>query len=224
MLELDSTADAIPHISTMESISAEDLLGGGINKPPPSAVDIRASHHRVAAMLATDYKVADIIRRTGFSRRTIDLLTKNPAFQDLIAHYTSLREERMGDIQSRVETTACRLLDELDSRMDDPEKRDKVPFHLLADATMKMLDRAGQGPMSRSESKHVNLNISTDAIAEIRTQAAQLRFASEESVGSVAPLQGLSEGGGSGVGKVHKQEAMADSAPVEGVDSKGRPL
>ena len=224
MLELDSTADSIPHISAIEVISHSDLEGESINKPPPSAISIRAAHHRVAAMLANDFKIADVVRTTGFSRRTIGLLESNPAFRDLMAHYTGLREERMGDMQGRVETSATRLLDELDCRLDDPEKREKIPFHLLADAAMKMLDRAGQGPMKRSESKNVNLNITPDALAAIRTEASAVRFASAEDERSSAPLPRLPAGSGPGVGGIDEEGGMAPSATAQGVDREGRPL
>jgi hypothetical protein len=174
-LEIEATSELQPP----GVLSVRPLTPADIEPPKSNGKDllkIRSIHHRVAAGLAVDETNVEISRATGLSPSTISTLKSNPAFQELVNHYQALHQEYVADLQSRSETTALRLLDELDERLEDDEKRAKIPFTTLSDTTMKMLDRAGQGPVSRSENKNVNINLSPSRLADIRKEAAALRF------------------------------------------------
>jgi hypothetical protein len=205
-LDLEVTEETVPEEILVEEIasSAEVVALTSLPKEKQELQEIRAVHHKIAAMVANDYKVVEVARATGYAPTYISSLVNSPAMKDLVAHYEACREERFSELQSRTECASLKLLDQLEGRLDDPDET--IPFAVLADTTFKMMDRAGQGPVKRSESKNVNLNVSTELLARVREEAVEARF-----VPRAADPPALESGGGSGVGGNGAARPVAES-------------
>ena len=182
------------------ALRKEDLELQEADRPQGGVRKIRSAHHRVAAGLAARYTAVEVARHTGYAVSTVYTLKQNPAFKELIEHYRAKADERgFNELQVRSEATAIRLLDEIDERLDG-DKAEKIPFATVGDLAIKMLDRAGQSPIKRSENRNLNLTMSGETLDRIRRDAARIRFGPPSEADRD---DASSEGGEPGVGGNH---------------------
>lgn len=178
-LDLDATSQTLPEILAVADLTPADLQAMedfGPHHSLPELKKIKTAHHHIAIYLAKGLKLADVARLTGYAVTTISNLKANRAFTELLRHYELENEKTLLSLQTRTEVAAHQLLDELQERLDDMEAAAKIPFGVLADTLTKVLDRAGQGPMKKSESKHVTIHLTAEEISRIRAAAESYAF------------------------------------------------
>lgn len=125
----------------------------------PNAIKrLRDSHHAVAKSLAAGMKPAAVSAATGYSLSRISILQGDPAFQELLAHYASLREDAFIDVQQRLALLNVDAIEELRTRLED--EPEKIDVETLLDMVKVLSDRTGNGPASKSTNVNVNLDLS----------------------------------------------------------------
>lgn len=103
-------------------LTAEDLQSlatapkGGVDNSPGNIQTIRASHHRLAQLVAAGKPHAEIAGITGKATSTIArYATQDPLFMELVAYYKEAQKEIFLDAQARLAdlgTTAVELMQE----------------------------------------------------------------------------------------------------------------
>jgi hypothetical protein len=83
-----------------------------------SVVRIKARHHRIAQLCATGASYVEIGALCGYAPQYIsNLATTNPAFQELVAHYTRAAEAEMLDLRAKQARLGEMAVDELTDRL-----------------------------------------------------------------------------------------------------------
>lgn len=141
---------------TPEDIDQVGEAQVGVNQTP-LLKDLKSSHHRLAQLLAKGYKDIDAARITGYSQSRISILKNDPAFKELMSHYTALVDDAFADTVEKMKHVTDDALSILHERMlDEPESFSNTQ---LVETVKTIGDRAGYSPITKS----VNLNAPVDA-------------------------------------------------------------
>lgn len=89
-----------------------------------SLVRVKAAHHRIAQFCATGLSNVEVGALTGYTPQYIsNLRTGNPAFQELVSHYTRKAEAEMLDLRAKQARLGEMAVDELTDRLaENPEQ------------------------------------------------------------------------------------------------------
>jgi hypothetical protein len=167
------------HAEVVRELTAADLvlLNGDRGVRPSRIQKLTDMHHSIARLVAqgeTNYAIA---LATGYSESRISILKSDPAFQELVAAkreaVAEITERYAEAIQSKMMAMGMDGLEIMHEKMLEGELSDRDH----AEATFKVLDRAGFGPMQKSQSTTLNLNDLAGQIAEGRQRAAELNAA-----------------------------------------------
>jgi hypothetical protein len=89
-----------------------------------SVVRVKAAHHRIAQLCATGASYIDVGIACGYTPQYIsNLATNNPAFQELVAHYTRAAEAEMLDLRAKQARLGELAVDELTDRLTEDPKQ-----------------------------------------------------------------------------------------------------
>jgi len=110
-------------IEVVRPLTAEDISGGFLTPaPPPTLRDIKASHHSLAKALAEGRSAIEASRITGYSPGYISRLQSDPAFRELLLHYSEVNEIASTDFLGAMREVGLDMLNELRARVEkDPE-------------------------------------------------------------------------------------------------------
>jgi hypothetical protein len=130
-----------------------DLATGETEVPktaPPTIQRLKATHHAAARFLAAGKNVTETAILVGRTPQRIGDLTRDPAFQELMAYYKDQVDEVGIDDAQRIKQklldVAEESLDEMTDRLEDPEKRRTIPFGELRQAVALGADRTVAPP------------------------------------------------------------------------------
>lgn len=144
-------------------------LGG---HPPPSIKSLRLSHHRLAELLAEGVQPTIAARMCNYTVGRVVSLQADPAFQELLAHYTTQRTAESSAIWADFNTTAKALSLDLLSHIQ--EMLDTTPERftpsLAAEVLRTVADRSGNAPVS----KNLNLNVNSDVGTRLNRAKARM--------------------------------------------------
>ncbi len=98
-----------------------------LNPPPVSAPGqtvsrIRASHHKLAQLIAEGAPGTEISLVTGYSQSYISTLQGDPAFEELVAYYSAQQREIFIDAQERLRSLGLDAIEKLHEHLHDPAK------------------------------------------------------------------------------------------------------
>lgn len=171
----------------LSALEREPVSGNKVKK-------LRASHHRIALLLAAGYRDVQVAEMVGYSPGRIGQLKVDPAFVDLMSYYQNEIDENTREeldvyysiaIQNRIKT-ARMIGDKLDAIED--AGLDTVSLRELVTVHSDFADRTGYPKRS------VAVNVNVDF-------AAQLEKAVKRSAAAQRPMltlvQSPSEGGSS---------------------------
>ncbi len=85
----------------------------------PTVLELRHGHHTIARLLADGTKQVEISAITGYSQSRISILKGDPAFQELMAYYSTQKEAIYLDVHQRLGTLAITAVEELQQRLDE---------------------------------------------------------------------------------------------------------
>jgi hypothetical protein len=125
--EWDEVALIAHSIERRRVLTEEDLTAYRERQNEPTApLSIRAihtRHHQLARYVAQGLKPQLISKITGHSPQRIRQYIASPDFQDLIAHYGSMLDDALVDVQKRLATLGVASLDELMERLEEDPKQ-----------------------------------------------------------------------------------------------------
>lgn len=118
-------------IEVVRALDEADILGGFCEAaPPPTLREIKSSHHSLARLLAQGRSHADASRITGYSPSYISRLAVDPAFRELLLHYTEVDEIAQTDFLGTMREVGLDLLAELRERVEkDPGALSVTQLH-----------------------------------------------------------------------------------------------
>lgn len=144
--------------------------GGNLDVKPVDLKQVRHTHHRLAQLLAVgvDEFVAAKLCNYSFSR--VSMLKSDPAFAELLAHYTGDVQDQWADFVGTAANLSLDVLQEMQRRLDEtPEQL--TPTHLI-ELGKFLADRTGHAPVQKSIAVNVNADVGS------RLQAARERLRS----------------------------------------------
>ena len=107
-------------IEVVRPITDEDVASGFLTPaPPPSLREIKSSHHALAKLIAAGRSHIDASRITGYSPGYISRLTGDPAFKELVAHYSEVEGLEATEFLGAMRAVGMDMLDELRRRIED---------------------------------------------------------------------------------------------------------
>lgn len=109
-------------------------------------MEIRDRHHRVAKLVAQGVPNVEICAIVGVSPTRLQIYKGDPAFQELVAHYSEITKALYIDTATRLSDLAATAVTVLQERLeDDPAQFSNKDLTNLA---MAAADRSGNGPSS----------------------------------------------------------------------------
>lgn len=150
-----------------EDIEKTNTLALGVSQAPPIK-NLRDRHHRAAFLIAQgEMSMTEIGMATGYSQSRLSVLKSDPTFDELVAHYRTVREaEFVGVVQKMVAVTddAVELLAERIER-----EPDKVTTNNLIEIIKGVGQQAGFTPVQ----KQVSLNLNGSDIEKMKARRAE---------------------------------------------------
>jgi hypothetical protein len=129
---------------------------------------IRTQHHLAAQLLASGKTATEVGAITGYTPVRINQLQKDPAFQELLAHYKKQTDAVYLSVHERLANLGITVTEEIQQRLEeDPESFSNEDLRKLAETT---LDRGGYGPKSTRE---VNVNTRSVTLSLVETVKAE---------------------------------------------------
>ena len=198
------------------------ILGNALPRRQPEGAaklkKLRSSHHEAARLVALGKEPSEIALITGYTPVRVCQLKVDPAFQELVAHYSGQVEELYVDVHRRLAGFTNDAMEELHERL--LEAPEKIKTSDLKDLLTLGLDRTGFGPKSTVNTNIKAVVITNAELERIKGEAAAQRLgvvrqleASREPQHLRAPV------GGTGAGSPEPSEA----APA-GHESQGEEL
>lgn len=114
--------------SVVRELTAEDVASlrrpqKGQGTGPTPLMQIRHTHHLLARLIADGTKLIDAARISGYSSGHISSLQRDPAFQELIAHYAEQKDVIYYDYHQGLAVLGTTAMQALQARLDEaPEK------------------------------------------------------------------------------------------------------
>jgi len=132
-------------------------------------------HHQIAWLVAQGERNYAISAATGYTESRISILKADPSFQELVAGYAKevaeIRRDSYAEAAAKMHAIHMDTLDEIHARtLDAPEL---IQHRDLLDQARQMADRTGFGPMTKSASVNMNLDIAGQ-LAEGRARGDRL--------------------------------------------------
>lgn len=145
------------------------LLATERHVAPSHVQRISSRHHALARSLASGMPAIEAALCTGYTTSRISVLKADPAFQELIAHYTKVEGDVAADLGQRMATLGVEAAEVLAERLETtPES---FANDELSDLMKVAADRTGHGPASRTTNVNVNVNLG-DRLRAARERAA----------------------------------------------------
>ena len=130
-------------------------------KIQPSYLRFRETHHAIARMFAGGWTISKVSRETGYSRRRLNIMLSDPAFQDLIAEKAKSLEEKIEEgadlFHEDYNKLMRRALGYVAEKWDEHEDNGETPPFRELFAILK--DGAARFGYS---AKHVRVNVNAD--------------------------------------------------------------
>lgn len=117
-----------------------------------SVKKINARHRAAARAIASGESLKDAAISANLTPERVHYLTKMPAFQELVAYYTTERDIIHSDYQAKLAQVGEMALDEIGDRLEHAPEDFKN--RELLDIIQSMSDRTGHGP----QATNVNFN------------------------------------------------------------------
>jgi hypothetical protein len=125
-----------------------------------TAVDIKAlrhTHHRLAQMLAVGVDETVAAKLCNYSISRVSILKADPAFAELLAHYSDEVKEEWADFVGTAADLSMDFLQELQKRLD--ENPEQFSISALNEVLKTLADRTGHAPVTKTQNVNVNLNL-----------------------------------------------------------------
>jgi hypothetical protein len=167
MVTRGRAVSARPELGPIRSLAREDLALLAVRRDPVNIIQkLRDPHHRLARMLATGMRQVEVAALCGMSYNRLHVLTKDPAFQELVASYRGLvtaefvrsQDHFMEVATSNMLKAETMLAEKLEAAEENGEF---LPTRDLIAISRDAADRFGYGK------KSLNVNVNVDFAAKL---------------------------------------------------------
>lgn len=139
---------------------------------PPQLIRITERHHALARALALGLSPGVAAARCGYSQSFVSVLQQNPAFLDLVEIYRKEVNMQFVDHAEQLAGLATDAVLVIRDRLEaDP---DAFGTKTLVEIATAMGDRAGYGPIKRTENVNVNVSLG-EKLAAARRRVAEMK-------------------------------------------------
>jgi len=132
---------------------------------------VRAVHHQAAQLMAAGTKNVEISNMTGLCISRLSILQNDPAFTELLTFYQDKSFENHSRIQERLTLLGIDAITEIHERV--IETPELVSTKVLLEITDTTLDRTGHSRIQKTESKSLNVHLSSDELDDIKNITKQ---------------------------------------------------
>jgi len=113
-----------------------------LGSKPQALARVRARHHLLAQLLCRGVSQTEAGLITGYGNSTVSILLADPAFKELMAHYSSIKDMVFLDVQERLAQLGGAAIEEIQHRLD--EEPEKIGIAELRKIMESALDRSGK--------------------------------------------------------------------------------
>lgn len=160
----------------MENLTAKDIeamkthvaSGNSLGIKPVDIKALRHTHHRLAQMLAVGVDETVAAKLCNYSVSRVSILKGDPAFAELLAHYTDDVKEEWADFVGTAANLSMDFLQELQKRLD--ENPEQFSVNALNEALKTLADRSGHAPVTKTQNVNINLDLG-DKLRRARERA-----------------------------------------------------
>lgn len=159
------------HFEVTRELTAGDLVvraATGVGSKSPGIKALRATHHKLAQVIASGFSDAEASLATGYSPSRISILKSDPAFAELLTHYGTKRDEVFVNVTERMAGFATDALEELHDRLLNNPGEFKVKD--LNEVIKTTADRGGYSPVQKTENKTIVLT--AGELANLKAEVA----------------------------------------------------
>jgi len=153
-------------IHDLRTLTRADLAVLAQPRPANSIQNLRDSHHAVARAVAAGMSDAEVAQATGYSIGRVNMLRRDPAFQDLIAHKRAMIDAEFASAGDAVidylKGNALKAAKMLSDKLDHADEQGEfLPTRDLLGIAELGFDRVGYGKQTK------NLNVNVDFAANL---------------------------------------------------------
>lgn len=144
------------------------LLAGSRGVKPQAVKQLRDRHHALARAIADGVENVEASAITGYDPARISVLRGDPAFKELVAHYRKVKDSAFADFHDRAAQIAIEALNQIAEELE--ERPEEVSLSQKMDIVVKLADRTGHAPVSRSVNVNTNIDLG-DRLVRARQRA-----------------------------------------------------
>lgn len=205
----------------VRELTAEDIARlaslpeGGLGSQARPLQRLRHSHHMMAQLIASGEKHDTIALATGYDPAYISNIQKDPAFKELVAHYSTQVETVTIEVATRLRSLGLDSIDELQDRLvTNPQGLTARELMELAELAF---DRSGHGPSTSVNHNHRVALVPAGVLSRLKDEVAK------EARGAVAALD-APRNSEPALGEVLDLEPIPAPEGTEGCEGGGPPL
>lgn len=146
-----------PRILSVRPLEREDLarLEQGAGRVQPRVQKLSMAHHRLARLVAAGLRDHEVCAKSGFSGTRLASLKTDPAFQQLVAEYsTKIEQSWLDSLDEFHEASVSNMLRaerQIEEHLDRAEESGElISLNTLLKVTSDRADRFGYGKHSHS--------------------------------------------------------------------------
>jgi len=145
---------------TAEHVAAAQQMveeGRNLGVTTPDLKAIRHTHHRLAQLLAGGMDEMVAAKLCNYSISRVSILKGDPAFQELLAHYSNVVDDAFSDFATAAGELSVDVVHRLQQMLD--EEPEKISPGTLIEMGKFLADRSGNAPVQRILNTNVNVNL-----------------------------------------------------------------
>lgn len=136
------------------------FLTESLPAPRANLTQIRHSHHQLAQLMAQGTDQVECSRLTGYNNAYISVLKGDPTFKELIAYYSSQRDQAFVDVVERMRSLGLSTLDELQARLEnDPGSYSNRELMEQAELTLIKPMAASRGQIQPGQAGNTGVSV-----------------------------------------------------------------
>lgn len=145
----------------------------------PQIKEFRERHHALARHIAEGKKPGEAAILCRYSQSRMSILLADPAFNELVAHYRTMVNEKFSEFQEKLAELALDAAHILQDRMED--RPEDLSDALVLQIIQVGADRTGHGPSQKTE---VNVKVGlADRLASATRRIQSMRDVTPEAAG-----------------------------------------
>lgn len=156
------------HVEVVEA----HLASGGVLGVTPTLGpirNIRHTHHRLAQLLSMGMNETRAAMLCSYSPNYVSVIKNDPAFAELLAHYSGIVKEEYVDFVSAAKDLSLDMMGRLREFLEHEPER--LTPSMVLESLKVLADRSGNAPTTKT----LNMNVNVDVGSKLDAARARLR-------------------------------------------------